>query len=74
MCSDVMSTVRARCPDCGEVLEVPYSWCEDNRGFVDLKGRLDDGFAEQLLREHAEQKPILHPTVLAEHHMMRRPA
>jgi hypothetical protein len=74
MCHDVMSAARARCPDCRQPVDVPYSWCEDNRGFLDQRGRLDDAFAYQLLIEHARRVPILHPTLLPEHHMMRRPA
>jgi hypothetical protein len=74
MCNDFMSVARARCPDCREVIEVPYSWCVENRGFLDLKGRLDDAFAHQLLHEHARRMPILHPTLLPDQHLTRRPA
>jgi hypothetical protein len=68
MCDNVMSAARARCPDCGEIMQVPYNWCPDRPGHP------DERLAADILRRHAEQMPILHPTLLAEHHLMRRPA
>lgn len=70
MCRDVMSAVRARCPDCRAVIEMPYNWCPapEHGGF------LDEAAANAQLMEHARQMPILHPTLLPEHHLTRRPA
>jgi hypothetical protein len=70
MCDNVMSAARTRCPDCGQVLLVPFNWCTD----PEFRGFPDERLAAQILREHAEEMPILHPTVLPEHHLMRRPA
>ena len=70
MCRNVMSTARSRCPDCQEIVEVPYNWCED----PDYCGFVDEAAAHAQLVEHARRAPILHPTVLPEHHLLRRPA
>lgn len=70
MCDNRMSVARARCPDCKAILLVPYNWCPHpaRRGF------LDDDLAARILIEHARQMPVLHPTLLPAHHLMRRPA
>ncbi len=71
MCRDVMSVARARCPDCRAVLEVPYVWCGEHPDGGDF---LDPAAAQAQLVAHALEMPILHPTVLPEHHLTRRPA
>jgi hypothetical protein len=70
MCDNVMSAARARCPDCLEVFQVPYNWCSN----PEFRGHPDERLAQDILMRHAEQMPILHPTLLPEHHLMRRPA
>lgn len=70
MCDNVMSVAQARCPDCKAVLMVPYNWCPDPR----FRGFYDERAAARLLVAHAREMPLLHPTILPEHHALRRPA
>lgn len=71
-CDLVMSTARVRCPDCQAIVQVPYSWCPvpTHSGFGDDLGRV----ASAGLVAHALDMPVLHPTLLPEHHAIRRPA
>lgn len=66
MCDNVMQIARLRCPDCRNVVMVPACWgC----------GLLPDAAVQAaFLIEHARDMPLLHPTLLPDHHMTGRPA
>jgi hypothetical protein len=68
MCVDVMSAIRLRCPDCRALLQMPCTFCPGSH----LHAIVDKRLVARLLLEHAHQAPILHPTVLAEHHLTGR--
>lgn len=64
----VKSVKRVLCVDCRAPIWVPYEFGCDAPGMVD--GRA----AARSVLEHARAMPLLHPTLLPEHHALRRPA
>jgi hypothetical protein len=70
MCEDMMSAAYVRCPDCQQRLEMPVTWCREHL----YGGIVDERLGPRILLEHARRMPLLHPTVLPEHHLTRRPA
>lgn len=61
MCNEFMSVARARCPDCREILIVPYDWCAQEFTAPAL--------VADMLAAHARLMPVLHPTVLGDAHL-----
>lgn len=66
----VCSAIRVRCVDCREVVCLaPF---EFNPYFG--QGLLDPRDTARRLAAHAREKPILHPTIMCEHHGTGRTA
>lgn len=61
----VMSVKRLRCVDCRAVIWVPYE-------FGHIPGLIDGRAAARTVLDHARAMPLLHPTLLPEHHALRR--
>lgn len=65
MCTDVLQVTRVRCPDCKDVVHV---WSCFDCGIVP-----NEIERAAFLLEHAEQRPILHLTLLPALHKMQIP-